>query len=248
MIKAVLFDLDGTLIQTELLKARSYAQALDQLTRSTITEQEGIDAFKDYVGLSRKEVVAGLATRFHEELAEHLKTDDSSMLQDTLITKRLEIYHTMLEDSELLSEYFCPFTLALFHKVKQAGLQVVLATMSHRKEADRILKLIGIQDQFDLIRTRDDVTEGKPDPEIYVRIYEDLQLAPKECLVIEDSINGIKAALHAKTPVFAVTNDITRKSVHNSGLLEDDSIVDDLSGLVSQVFTFLALKKGEHIN
>ena len=248
MTKAVLFDLDGTLIQTELLKARSYAQALHQLTQSTVTEKEGIDAFKDYVGLSRKEVVAGLATRFHKELAEHMKTDDSSVLQDKLINKRLEVYHAMLEDSKLLSGYFCPFNLALFHKVKQAGLQVVLATMSHRKEADRILKLMGIQDKFDLIRTRDDVKQGKPDPEIYIRAYQDLRLAPGECLVIEDSINGIKAALHAKTPVFAVTNDITRKSVHNSGLLDADFIIDNLSELVSKVFSFLALKDNENVN
>ena len=54
MIKAVIFDLDGTLIQTEVLKAQSYALAISQLANYEITEQTVLDCFNEYVGLSRQ--------------------------------------------------------------------------------------------------------------------------------------------------------------------------------------------------
>ena len=68
MIKALIFDLDGTLIQTEVLKASSYAQAISQLSNDKIREQEVLDIFQKYVGLSRPEVVAGLRGEFNEML------------------------------------------------------------------------------------------------------------------------------------------------------------------------------------
>ncbi len=67
MIKAMIFDLDGTLVQTEKLKALSYARAAVALCSSKITENEVIEAFKDVVGLSRREVALALVKRFDLE-------------------------------------------------------------------------------------------------------------------------------------------------------------------------------------
>jgi beta-phosphoglucomutase len=64
MIRAMIFDLDGTLVQTERLKALSYAHATVELCPYTLSEAEAVEAFKDVVGLPRREVAQALVERF----------------------------------------------------------------------------------------------------------------------------------------------------------------------------------------
>lgn len=242
MIKALIFDLDGTLIQTEVLKATSYAQAIQQLTDHAVLEQQVLDVFGKFVGLSREKVVEGLYREFLSELELHLGSQDSDHIKERIINKRLSIYDKILKDEVLLSKHFCPFTLKLLHKAHSEKLQIVLATMSHLPQTTRMTTILGIADKLDLILTRDDVDKGKPDPEIYLKAKNALQLGSDECLVIEDSVNGIKAGLSAGMQVFAVTNDVTRRSVHSGNLLDDAYIVDTLEDLSSKVFTFINAK------
>ena len=242
MIKAVIFDLDGTLIQTEVLKATSYARAIEDITKSTVTANEVLEVFGKYVGLSRTEVVQGLYEEFKGALEENLGSYHAENIRDSLITKRLAIYREILDDVNLLSSHFCSYTLGLFHKLQQDGFTVVLATMSHLPEAKRITEIMGIYEKFDLVLTRDDVKEGKPDPEIYLKARDLLELKTEECLIIEDSVNGIRAAQNAGINVFAVTNSVTRKSVHECELLPDEFIVDELSELIERVYGYMKLK------
>lgn len=242
MIKALIFDLDGTLIQTEVLKATSYAQAIHQLTKHTVRESQVLEVFGKFVGLSRDKVLEGLYGEFPSELEYHLDSKDSDHIKERIINKRLSIYDNILKDTTLLSKHFCPFTLQLLHRAHSEKLKCVLATMSHLPQAKRVVTLMGITDKLDLILTRDDVEKGKPDPEIYLKAKNTLRLNSDECLVIEDSVNGIKAGLNAGMQVFAVTNDVTRLSVHSSNLLDDAYIVDTLEDLVTRVFGFIEAK------
>ncbi len=239
MIKALIFDLDGTLVQTEVLKATSYAKAAHILTDKTVAEYSVLDAFGDYIGQSREKVLQGLTNTFKTAFQKALNTDDVAAIQQQFIDKRLEIYSDILADEQLLSKHFCTDTLGLFHAAKRKQFKVVLATMSHLPEAKRITTMMGIYNQFDIILTKDDVIQGKPNPEIYNLAMLKLGLSEKECLVIEDSVNGIKAAQAAQLPVFAVTNTVTRKSVHGCQLLPSEFVVDDLSTLKNRVFDFI---------
>ena len=239
MIKAVIFDLDGTLIQTEVLKANSYAQAIHELTGGHIGMDEVLGIFNNFVGLSRQEVVAGLSKYFKNALQEHLDSELMEFIEERSIEKRLQIYRNILEDTELLSNHFCPYTLGLFHCLYQDKTTVVLATMSHLPEARKVTEAMGMFDKFDLVLTRDDVKHGKPEPDIYIKAKMTLGLESKECLVIEDSVNGIRAAQNANMPVFAVTNSITRKSVHDCDLLDPEFILDNLEDLEGKVYTFI---------
>ncbi|MFS4493506.1 HAD family hydrolase [Maribacter sp. 2308TA10-17] len=239
MIKAIIFDLDGTLIQTEVLKASSYAKAVHSITKGEITEAQVLAVFGKYVGLSRSEVVEGVYKEFLSAFQKHLLGLDSDTIQKIIIETRLSIYHKMLKDENLLSKHFCPFNLDLLHKVSNDDFHVVLATMSHLKEVERVITLMGITDKLDFILTRDDVAEGKPSPEIYLKAKTKLNLNADECLVIEDSTNGIKAGLDAGMHVFAVTNDVTRASVHSSRLLKPKYIIDNLEELNSIIYGFI---------
>lgn len=240
MIKAVIFDLDGTLIQTEVLKARSYAMAIHQLTAGVVVEEKVLKGFNRYVGLSRMEVVEGLFHEFLTELAkvfpEQQKVEE---IQQSILSRRLEIYQEMIADADLLSGFFCPFNIGLLHGVHAEGYTTALATMSHQEAAERMLDAMDIKDKLSVVLTKDNVFKGKPDPEIYLKISEMLELSPEECLVIEDSVNGIKAGLNAGMTVFAVTNDITRDSVHASELLDEKFIIDELSELKPRIYSFL---------
>jgi len=239
MIKAIIFDLDGTLIQTEILKAKSYALAVNTLTKDAVAVQSVLDSFKKYVGLSRLEVAAGLVDDYRKELQQHFVDDGQQTMEDWVLSKRLSIYQEMVNDPELLSHYFCKYNLGLLHEVSKDEFKVVLATMSHLKEAEKVLKILGVKDKLDLVLTRDNVSEGKPDPEIYLQAKKIMQVEAHECIVIEDSVNGIKAGINAEMHVFAATNSITNESVINADLLTEEYIIEHPKELRDRIYNFI---------
>lgn len=246
MIKAIFFDLDGTLVQTEVLKARSYAEAIAELSENTILQEEVLQQFEHLVGLSRMEVVKGLVNKFKSKLIAHVGVDSSDeAMGGKILSLRLERYHKILSDTRLLARHFCPFNLGLLKALKKDGHTVAIATMSHLKEAKTVVGSMGIIDEIDFFITKDQVLHGKPNPEIYLRAMDHFKLKPEECLVIEDSVQGVLAAINAEIPVFAVTNDITRKSIHKSSLLPEAFIVDDLTGLHKRVYDYIETQNSE---
>ena len=102
-----------------------------------------------------------------------------------------------------------------------------LATASSCAAATRVLEAIGLSDAFDFIATDDDVEHGKPDPEIDLLVARELGVDPAECLVIEDSPSGVRAALAAGMRAIAVSTEFTRARLHREGLLAQEWIVDD---------------------
>ena len=144
MIKAIIFDLDGTLVQTEILKAESYAQAIQNLTNGTVSQEMVLESFGKYVGLPRAGVISGLYEEFRNVLSEHLVGLDAESVKERVITSRLAIYHEMLNNKSLLSSHFCPYNLGLLHRAHQERFRTVVATMSHRNEAEKVIEAMGI--------------------------------------------------------------------------------------------------------
>jgi HAD superfamily hydrolase (TIGR01509 family) len=140
---------------------------------------------------------------------------------------RQRIYDSMLADPELLRKQQWPHNIALLHESRRLGSRVALATMSYRPQVLRVLEVLGLSDAFDFVATRDDVEQGKSDPEIYLLVARVLEVAPTDCLVIEDSPAGVKAALAAGMSVVAVSTPLTGQRLHESGLLPPQLIVDD---------------------
>ena len=239
MIKAIIFDLDGTLVHTEILKAESYAQAIQILTKGSVLQKMVMDSFGKYVGLPRAGVVNGLFEEYKKPLLEHIGGLDSETVKERIITSRLAIYHQMLNDKNLLSGHFCKYNLELLRRVYKESFRTVVATMSHSFEADKVIEAMGIRGKLDIILTSDDIVQGKPHPEIYLKVKEMLKMAHEECLVIEDSLNGIKAGLAAGMKVFAVTNQLTRSEVHAANILAPSFIIDDPKELMNRVYHFI---------
>ncbi|MBW6497003.1 MAG: HAD family phosphatase [Bacteroidales bacterium] len=241
MIKAVIFDLDGTLVQTEILKAGSYAQAMHQISHGQVTESEVEAAFKDLVGLSRAEVAGNLVQQHLQHLIPDAFPDMEAAVRE-LISLRLDIYAQMTSDPAVLPKYSCEFNIGLLNTSRQLKMKTGLATMSHQVQVEKVLNILQLQDHFDRIITRDMIQNGKPDPEIYLKMVEQLQVQPQEAIIIEDSVSGIKAAMNAGIQVFAVTNRLTRFSVNSSNMLDPQFIINDVKELNLRVMDFIKSK------
>ena len=228
MIRAFVFDLDGTLVETEKLKALAYARAATEL-RPDLDEHEVGAAFADFVGLSRQEVAVGLMRRFDLEDAARARMAEFGVEKpwQAYVRIRLRIYEALLSDPDRVRAVRYPHNLALLGDVRRRGYLTALATQSHREEALRVLEILGITDQFDVIATREDVEHGKPDPEMHLLVARELGVEPKECLAIEDSPAGIEAALAAGAQAIAVTTDLTRSRFRDAEVLDRSHVVDD---------------------
>jgi beta-phosphoglucomutase len=236
MIRAFVFDLDGTLVETEELKALSYARAAAEL-RPDLNEEEVTEAFKDLVGLSRQEVAVGLMRRFGLEGAARDRMVEFGV--DTpwqaYVQIRLHIYETLLADPKIVVAHRYSHNIALLRDVRRQGYLTALATQSHREQARRVLDILGLADEFDVVVTRDDVGHGKPDPEMHLLAARELGVGPEECLAIEDSPAGVKAALAAGTEIVAVTTDLTRQKFRDTNLVDPSHVVDDPRALPTVV-------------
>ncbi|GAB4548303.1 MAG: hypothetical protein Fur002_25130 [Anaerolineales bacterium] len=106
MIRAVIFNLDGTLIETEQLKAESYARAAVQLKPNTFSEAEAISAFEDFVGGSREEVSRGMLNRFGlEESARARMMEFGANEPWQVYTRlRLRIFEQIVADESVLKK------------------------------------------------------------------------------------------------------------------------------------------------
>jgi len=130
-------------------------------------------------------------------------------------------------------------TMDFLRTVKQDNYLTGLATMSHCMQVEKVLAITNIKDQFNFVISRDEIENAKPHPEIYLRMKNKLKVEADECIVIEDSVAGIKAALSSKMNVFAVTNSITRESVQKSKLFDKKFIIENPSELKNRVYEFI---------
>lgn len=236
-IRAMIFDLDGTLVQTERLKAYSYAKAIQELSPNSIEEAVIIEAFKEVVGLSRREVAVGLLQRFNLEEAAQTRMSEFgvSVPWQAFVQIRSRYYEEMLADPRVILNNTWPHNMALLAEARRTGCMVGLATMSYCPQVNRILDVLDLSKAFHFVASRDDVESGKPDPEIYSLVAKELGIEPDNCLVIEDSPTGVKAALAAGMHCIAVTTPFTRSAIHAGKILDERWIVDDPASLMDVV-------------
>ena len=227
MIRAIVFDLDGTLVQTEALKAISYARAAKQL-KPELNEDDVIQRYDDMIGRSREEVAEALVQRFALKVS-----------WEQLVEGRMKVYDEMLADPRTVKQQEYPYATGLLRKVKSMGYPTALCTMSHAPETAVVLRTLDIAGCFNVVVTRDMVSKPKPDPEIYRQAMGKLNVQPAECLVIEDSEPGVAAAVAAGTQVVVVPSDLTRDRVVAHAPFKGEIIVNDPADLDRTVMQLL---------
>jgi beta-phosphoglucomutase len=236
-IQAMIFDLDGTLVKTEYLKACSYARAIEELRPADFDEEEVIEAFKDLVGMARREVSIALLERYRLENPARARMAEFGVPTpwEAFAQVRLKYYDRMLADAELIRSNVRPHNLALLAFARQACRKVALATMSVYSQVEQILAALNLTGAFEYIAGREDVEKPKPDPEIYLLVADKLNTAAENCLVIEDSFVGVQAALAARMNCIAVATPMTYSALHAGKILGEQWIVDDPAQLIGVV-------------
>jgi beta-phosphoglucomutase-like phosphatase (HAD superfamily) len=229
VIRAIIFDMDGTLVRTEHLKMLSYSQALDLLDPSTEHLRQAAEAFRDVVGLSREDVADHLLERMGLCEVAARRADELGLAapRDALLSERVQIYLDMVQGPGALRPYRTRETVDFLFASRDAGYLVALATGATCETASKVLTSIDLADCFDAIISGYDVPHNKPAPDIYLLAGERLKARPHECLAIEDSQVGVRSAVSAGLRCIAVTTAYTSKGVHECGLIDDEWIVDD---------------------
>lgn len=217
MLKAVIFDFDGVIANTEpvhfeafriilneegilLTEAEYYSRYLaydDRTLFKTLLEDRGVSGRDDYIyGLMRRK----------------------SAHYDRLIEGNVEILPGVLQFIETL----------------KGRVSLAIASGALKKEIMEILELAGIEDDFQAVVSAEDVERSKPEPDVYLETLRrlnseagpDTHILPSECVVIEDSVAGIRAAKAAGMRCLAVTNSYAAHELSGA-----DIVRDTLSGL-----------------
>ena len=178
MLKAVLFDMDGLIFDTESIYKQSWQYAA---TEQGLTIAD--DFYQQFIGVQDPECERILAEHFQDAI---------DMPRYKAV--RDEHFHNLRNQGIALKPGFD----ALFYAIKQHGLLTAIVTSSHLPEVKHNFSGSEYLAQFDLVITAEDVERGKPNPDCYQMAYRHLGVDAKQCLVLEDSNNGIKAALAAK--------------------------------------------------
>ena len=149
-----------------------------------------------------------------------------------LTAMRIAIYNEMVADPQVLRDNQWPHTVGLLRQAKDSLCRTGLATSSDRKMTHHALRALDLEQSLDLVLTREDVEEPKPDPEIYLLAARRFDLSPMECLVIEDSPNGVRAGVATGMSVIGFATPFTVKGLHDSRVLPHDRILHDSDKLL----------------
>ena len=237
MIRAILFDLDGTLVQSERLKAQAYAMAVQSLLGLPEPDARAIEAYRQVVGSSRevasKHIVDSLG--LETQLQPLMGLYNVSAPWDVLTGMRKSIYDDMMADPQVVRDNQWPHTVGLLRIAGEAHCRTAVATMSQRREALHVLRALDLERSVDLLLAREDVKSPKPDPEIYLLAAQTPDVEPADCLVLEDSPAGVRAGVAAGMNVIAVATPFTIAGLHDSKALEHAWVVHDPKKLLDVV-------------
>ena len=178
MVNAVIFDMDGVLIDTEKFLVKYWVQA---------GQEFGFDMKPEH-GL----MIRSLAGKYAGPLLQSIFGDNFDYAAVRQRRKDLMAAHIAEHGIEKK-----PYVDETLDALKEMGLKVAVATATDRDRAGRYLRQIGIYNKFDQIICADMVENGKPQPDIYLYASRQIGEKPEDCIAVEDSPNGVLAAYRA---------------------------------------------------
>jgi putative hydrolase of the HAD superfamily len=219
MIKALLFDFDGIILDTETLEFNAFRD----VSRDFKVEMT-LEIWGEWAG------TVGVRTKAVQYLAERLG--------EAFDAEEFESRFAGHYD-KLLSGYpLFPGVKNIIADAKRLGLKIGLATSSAYQWSGVFLEKYGLIEEFDFIQTGDTVTKLKPDPEIYIAALNGLGIGPHEAIAFEDSPVGSRAAKAAGIYCIAVPSEVTKH--HNFDHV--DAVIPTLAGRTIQELVSMAEK------
>lgn len=214
-MELIIFDLDGVIVSTD----QYHYQAWQKLSiQHNLTFNRELN--EQLRGVSRAESLNIILS--HNEK----KVDDETF--DEMLFEKNEIYKNLL--NELDEKAILPGVLEFIHSLKEEKIKIAIGSSS--KNAPFILKKIGLAEAFDVIIDGNHIEKSKPNPEVFLKGAEALNIASKKCVVFEDAEAGVEAALACGMKVVGVGEHQLRGANLMLSSLEDlsyESLCDQLS-------------------
>ena len=215
MLRAVVFDWDGVVVDSSALHERSW---------EILAERRGLplpsDHFKRGFGKKNNVIIPDLGWA---------KDPDGV---DRLAREKEEIYRSLVREKGIEP---LPGVRDLLAALQGNGVPCAIASSTERANLDLPLDLMGLRDFFAVIVSGEEVVHGKPDPAVFLLAAERLGLAPSDCVVIEDALVGIEAAKRAGMPVLAVATTNTLAALGSA-----DAAVESMTKVTPERLTALA--------
>ncbi|MEZ4700955.1 MAG: HAD family phosphatase [Rhodothermales bacterium] len=196
-LDAVIFDMDGVIIDSEPLHER---------TATMVFSAHGMtippDLFEQFKGRTDRQIVRYM-------IANHAP---GPLDEDALLEERRALYASIIDELNPIPDVL-PFidTLSRSHRL-------ALATSAGRPNQRLAFDKFRLDAYFEVVITADDITRHKPDPEPYLVTAERLGVEPARCLVFEDSVNGVRSALDAGCQVIAITTTSSAEALRATGV------------------------------
>lgn len=230
MIRAILMDFNGVVINDEPLQMKAYQDVL---------LEEGINVTADsYYACTGMDDVAFLKQHFKDAGKE---LSESKIAE--LSAKKTQAWQKAISQVMPLGE-----GVESFLKKCQSRFALGLVSMAKRAEINHVLEVSGLGNLFEVIVSAEDVSENKPSPDCYLEAFRQLDslrvvqghypLTHRECLVIEDVPQGIRAGKSAGMPTLGVTNTYDAKALRDAGAdAVTKSLVDWFPDSVIRLFS-----------
>ena len=215
MLKAVIFDWDGTLADTKNAVVESFKEVLMEV---------GCTVNDEFI---ERRIGTGTRKTLEDALKDCNITFSDETLQK-LVRKKVRLQRELFEIVNLF-EGATELLDALHGKIR-----IALATMSSRKVIDKLLLEKGVEKYFDVVVTADEVLKPKPDPEIFLVSATKLNVDPEDCVTVEDSVFGVRAAKAAGMKCIAIPSGAyTKEELKNenshllvNSIIEKEKILD----------------------
>ncbi|MEK6967654.1 MAG: hexitol phosphatase HxpB [Nanoarchaeota archaeon] len=205
-IKAVIFDLDGVLIDSEVFW---------QISESTIFNQFGLpiteEMTKQTMGLRVDEVIEYWSKKFD------IKNEDKLKMEESI---QKEVISLINKKGKPL-----PGTLKVINELVNQNFPLAIASSSSLKIIKASIKKFGIEKYFSVICSAENEQFGKPHPAVYLSCAKKLNVNPNNCLVFEDSVNGVRSAKAANMMCYAIASN----HVNKNKLSQADRILTSLN-------------------
>jgi len=204
MLKAVIMDFDGVIVDTEVIWFNIYEEWFKT---------------KWHYDLSIEEFLVCVGSH-PDELFKKLERDYSIIIDSKQFAE--ETYQKFLDASKELP--LKEGVLEFIQRIKDENILLSLATSASRKKPIYHLTRLNILHYFDEIVTSEDVDKIKPNPDLFNKAIEKLGVKKEESVIIEDSVNGLIAGNRADIHTIICTNDVTKHSQFNNYLIKVDSL------------------------
>lgn len=207
-MKALIFDMDGVIIDSEPIHFE-----VDIQTMREFGVNISIDELNKYVGTTNEYMLNDLKNKYK------IKKSFEEMLE-----YKMELTIRKIKEAKISAILGIP---ELLISLKSKNIKTAIGSSSPKELINTVIEKFKLEKYFECIVSGDDVKEGKPKPDIYLEVSKIIGVAPEECIVIEDSRNGVLAAKNAGMKCIGFKN----INSGNQDLSKADVIVDSIKSI-----------------